>query len=245
MSNAIARFSHLAFWRQSLRVLCYHRVDPRRANRFTVTTEQLDHQLTYLIRAGCSFIHVRDLLREKPLPARALLLTFDDGYVDNLEHAQPILQRHGAKATIFIVTAYAGGIAPWNDVGAVLMSPNQLRQLDPQVFELASHSHTHRPFADLSLEEIEQEIKASLEFFRRHDIAMTPALAYPYGSRPKPLMAQLAVRLAAQGIVLAFRVGNRVTRIPLVRPYEIQRIDVSGGASHAVFRRKFWLGRLL
>jgi hypothetical protein len=53
------------------------------------------------------------------------------------------------------------------------------------------------------------------------------------------------VRLAAQGIVLAFRVGNRVTRIPLVRPYEIQRIDVSGGASHDTFRRKFWLGRLL
>jgi peptidoglycan/xylan/chitin deacetylase (PgdA/CDA1 family) len=245
LANLGARLSHLALWRPALRVLCYHRVDPRRADRFSVTTEQLDRQLNYLVRAGFDFIHVRDLLSATPLPPRPLLLTFDDGYLDNLEHAQPILQRHGAKATIFIVTDHTGDISRWNTDRAPLMARQHLRELDPEVFELASHSHTHRAFAELSLEDIERDVRESLNFFREHDIAMTPALAYPYGSRPKQLMPALAVCLAELGIALAFRVGNRLNRLPLVRPYDIQRIDVSGKASHAEFRRKLWLGKLL
>jgi hypothetical protein len=144
-----ARFAHLAFWRPALRVLCYHQVHPGGPNRFAVTPEQLDQQLGYLVGAGFHFIHARDLLSSNSLPERPLLLTFDDGYVDNLAYAQPVLQRHGAKATIFIVTAYAGDRAQWNTNGAPLMGPGQLRELDPRLIELALHSHTHRAFCDL------------------------------------------------------------------------------------------------
>src|SRR6266571_3922383 len=115
--------------RPALRVLCYHQVHPGGPNRFTVTPQQLDQQLGYLVGAGFHFIHARDRLSGNSLPERPLLLTFDDGYLDNLEHAQPVLQRHGAKATIFIVTAYAGDRAQWNTDGAPLMSPRQLHEL--------------------------------------------------------------------------------------------------------------------
>src|SRR6266700_1195473 len=132
-----ARFAHLAFWRPALRVLCYHQVHPGGPNRFTVTPQQLDQQLGYLVGAGFHFIHARDLLSGNSLPERPLLLTFDDGYLDNLEHAQPVLQRHGAKATIFIVTAYAGDRAQWNTDVAPLLSPWQLHELDAKLIELA------------------------------------------------------------------------------------------------------------
>jgi peptidoglycan/xylan/chitin deacetylase (PgdA/CDA1 family) len=239
------RFAHLALWRPALRVLCYHRLDASQASRFAVTPEQFDRQLRYLARAGFHFIHARDLIAGAPLPKRPLLLTFDDGYVDTLELAQPVLRRHRAKATVFIVTAYAGDRARWDEDGAALMSPQQLRELDPDLIELALHSHAHRAFDALTMAEIERDLRDNLAFFRQHGLPVTPALAYPYGARPKGSMQALAQRLTALGIPLAFRVGNRVNRLPIGNAYEIQRIDVRGDASDAVFRRKLWMGKLL
>ncbi|MEO5740078.1 MAG: polysaccharide deacetylase family protein [Vicinamibacterales bacterium] len=54
-------------------------------------------------------------MRAGTLPARALSITFDDGYADNLEVAQPILNRLGIPATIFIASGYLDGGRMWND----------------------------------------------------------------------------------------------------------------------------------
>ena len=226
-----ARFAHLAFWRPALRVLCYHQVHPDGPNRFTVTPQQLDQQLGYLVRAGFQFIHARDLLSGNPLPERPLLLTFDDGYVDNLEHAQPVLQRHGAKATIFIVTAHAGDRAQWNTDGAALMSPRQLHELDPKLIELALHSHWHRAFGSLSPDEIEDDLQKNLAFFCEHDLNVRLEVAR--AARAHPASAPSADGSA-----------NRLNRLPIASPYEIQRIDVRGDASDGAFRRKLWTGKL-
>jgi peptidoglycan/xylan/chitin deacetylase (PgdA/CDA1 family) len=48
-------------------------------------------------------------LREGTLPARAICITFDDGYRDNIEVAVPILKRHGLTATFFIATGFLDG----------------------------------------------------------------------------------------------------------------------------------------
>ena len=54
-------------------------------------------------------------LREGTLPARALAITFDDGYADNHDVALPILCRHGLNATFFIATGFLDGGRMWND----------------------------------------------------------------------------------------------------------------------------------
>ena len=238
-------FTGLPFGRPALRVLCYHRVLPTLRGRYTVTTDQLDRQVSYIAQSGFHFIHVRDLLSGGSLPDRPVLLTFDDGYVDSVEYALPILRRLRVKATFFIVTGYAGDRARWDHDGAPLMGPRQLRDLDPELIELALHSHSHRAFAELSLGEIEDDLRKNLEFFDSHRIPFTPALAYPYGSRPKGTMRELARRLDVLGIPLAFRVGNRINRLPLANRHEIQRIDVNGEASDTTFRRKLWIGRVI
>ena len=54
-------------------------------------------------------------LRDQSLPARALAITFDDGYADNHDVAMPILQRHGLCATFFVATGFLDGGRMWND----------------------------------------------------------------------------------------------------------------------------------
>lgn len=54
-------------------------------------------------------------LAEGRLPARALSITFDDGYEDNFSVALPILQRHGLSATFFVATGFLDGGCMWND----------------------------------------------------------------------------------------------------------------------------------
>ncbi len=54
-------------------------------------------------------------LRDQRLPARPLVITFDDGYADNHDIALPILQRHGLTASFFVATGFLNGGRMWND----------------------------------------------------------------------------------------------------------------------------------
>jgi peptidoglycan/xylan/chitin deacetylase (PgdA/CDA1 family) len=97
-----------------LTVLNYHRVNnPGAAAEMDegvldATPEGLDRQLG-ILRSHFTFISLEGLLRHlegQPLPPNPALVTFDDGYRDNLTNAVPILRRHGVLATFFIATEY-------------------------------------------------------------------------------------------------------------------------------------------
>src|SRR5580698_9924038 len=99
--------------RDLLLVLNYHRIgnsddgpfDPR---MFSATGEQLNEQISYLKRR-VSLITLEEALafvdgttREKTRRCR-VLITFDDGYLDNYEVAFPILRTHGVQGAFFLV----------------------------------------------------------------------------------------------------------------------------------------------
>lgn len=67
------------------------------------------------------------------LPARALSITFDDGYADNHDVAMPILQRHGLSATFFVATGFLDGGRMWNDtvIEAIRRTPHDDLDLHP------------------------------------------------------------------------------------------------------------------
>lgn len=114
-------------WRSDrLTVLAHHRINDINAPDFmglkanvSASPEQFAQQIEYVAR----HFNVIDLatLRDhvidgKPLPPRPLLITFDDGYLDNYENAYPILKAHGLPAVIFLVTRMVGSdIWPWWD----------------------------------------------------------------------------------------------------------------------------------
>jgi peptidoglycan/xylan/chitin deacetylase (PgdA/CDA1 family) len=64
------------------------------------------------------------------LPARAMAITFDDGYADNQAVALPILQRHGLTATFFVATGFLDGGCMWNDKVIEAIRRTDQQQLD-------------------------------------------------------------------------------------------------------------------
>lgn len=77
-----------------------------------VSPQTLDLHLTE-IKRRFELVHLDDWLRRArdraPLPRLSCAITFDDGWRDNFEFALPVLRRHGAPATIFLVSSYIGG----------------------------------------------------------------------------------------------------------------------------------------
>jgi peptidoglycan/xylan/chitin deacetylase (PgdA/CDA1 family)/CelD/BcsL family acetyltransferase involved in cellulose biosynthesis len=76
-----------------------------------------EQQLRQLCRLG-TVVPLAPALRQlstgQPLPSRAIALTFDDGYRDNLEHGVPVLERLGLPATFFLVPGILSGtVRPW------------------------------------------------------------------------------------------------------------------------------------
>lgn len=96
-------------------VLMYHHVSSN-PGLVTVSPEIFAEHMGYLARAGYTTLRADDfvdyLQGRRSVPARSVLITFDDGYLDNYVHAFPILQRLGLHAVIFTVTGWVGDGPP-------------------------------------------------------------------------------------------------------------------------------------
>lgn len=150
------------------RILYYHRVDDD-DQRSCVRPEQFIHQMGYLSAHGYRVIELADLCRSlvtgQALPARSVVLTFDDGFADNYTQAYPILQRFGFPATIFLTVGFIGTAEL-----PVLSGPHRpARPLTwPQVSEMGrhgisfgSHTLTHSSLPQLGEEELQREVCGS------------------------------------------------------------------------------------
>ena len=234
--------------RHGLRVLMYHKVSPHRADALTVTREQLGQQLAWLRERAFQFIALSDVARSlgagQPLPDNSVLVTFDDAYRDTYELAWPLLREHRVPAAVFVPTAYIGGMSSWDADAEPLMNEHQLAELSRGGIELGLHSHRHRDFSTAARGEAAHDLQQARAAMFSHGLPFVPALAYPYGRRPRGRdSGPFRQELASAGVRLAFRIGNRINRLPLQEPFDINRLDVRGDRSFAFFRRKIWWGR--
>jgi peptidoglycan/xylan/chitin deacetylase (PgdA/CDA1 family) len=153
----------------------------------------------------------------------------------------PVLLKHELKANIFLVPAFLET--------DTYLRVNDLLAMDPNRVEFGLHSYDHKNYKKLSGVEIAQDLQRSREFFKDRNIPFQQCLAYPYGAFPKrnPFrLAKFLNTLSANNITLAFRIGNRLNRLPLFKPLLIQRLDIRGDVPAANFERllrkgKSWL----
>ncbi len=127
-----------------LTVLAYHRINDATDPGFdhyepnvSASPELFDQEMDYVagnfnvIDLATLHAYVRD---GEPLPPRPLLITFDDGYLDNYQNAAPILKKYGFPAVIFLMTSRMDdgntGKLPWWDAVAYLFKHTQKQQAD-------------------------------------------------------------------------------------------------------------------
>jgi peptidoglycan/xylan/chitin deacetylase (PgdA/CDA1 family) len=234
--------------RRALRVLMYHRIG-HFPERDAVPAQVLDRQIGWLQARGYRFVRLSEVLAHReqgaPLPPRAVLLTFDDGTVDHLEVALPLLRRRGVPAVFFVTPGLAGGEVEYADRRVRVLDVAGLRALTEGGAELGLHSWAHANLARAPLPEVAEDARRALAFFAAHGLPVIPALAYPFGAYPRrqPDRDSFFASLASAGVKLAFRIGNRLNRTPISAPFEIQRIGIRRRDGMVGFALKVALGR--
>ena len=133
---------------RSLLVLIYHRVlgAPDPLLEETVDATRFAAQMD-LVSGCCNVLPLSEAierLNSRSLPPRALSVTFDDGYADNLEIAAPIMRTRGIRPTVFIATGYLDGGLMFNDavIEGIRHAPERfdLADLGFGVLELGDHA---------------------------------------------------------------------------------------------------------
>jgi peptidoglycan/xylan/chitin deacetylase (PgdA/CDA1 family) len=176
--------------RRTLRVLMYHKINDQPENPVTVPTALFAEQMAQLAELGYVVVPLEAVLDHyvegKPLPENAVLITFDDGYRDNLENALPALERHGYPAVIFAPVGYVGEPRPLPHdehlAARRIVNPTldwgELRELEQAGVRVESHGISHRPLAELEVEEAAREIAISK--LRLEDRLGRPVRAFAY-----------------------------------------------------------------
>ena len=158
--------------------LCYHEVTPDRKNDImNVMPDVFRRHIREFKEAGYTFIHVGDLRNYAagltPLPEKALLITFDDGYADNYNYAYPILREEQATGTFFVVSSAIGKDNR--------MTAGQLQEMQANGMKIGSHTVNHENLTDMNAKEIDFELRTSKETLEKILGEPVYALAYPAG----------------------------------------------------------------
>lgn len=244
------RYSLLIPAPTGLPVLLYHKVSVGNRDRLTVTAAQLEQQFQWLQAQGYQTMFIKDvaalLTTPADLPAKTIVLTFDDAYQNNHELLFPLIKKYNIKVTIFIPVAHIDGDNLWDGGGERIMSVPMFHELAGSgLVEFGLHSFDHQPYSRLSPEEISQDLQACVATLQRLTIPYTPVLAYPYGKYHRDGLAQRRMIKVFEdlGLLLAFRIGNRINALPCRTPYEMQRIDIRGTDTFFEFKTKVRKGR--
>jgi peptidoglycan/xylan/chitin deacetylase (PgdA/CDA1 family) len=125
----------------------YHRIadEPSDPWRLCVHPDRFAEHLSVLRAERVRLFTVRDLVQayeDRILPPRAIAITFDDGYYDNLELGKPLLERFETPATVFVTSGHIGASQEfwWDTIERIFLQPGEL----PARLELRVGEETRR-----------------------------------------------------------------------------------------------------
>ncbi len=172
-------------------ILLYHRVNDTHRDSVTVGVEQFDRHMG-LIRDRYPVVSVEDIITGN-IPERTrkpiVAVTFDDGYLDNYQHAVPALLKNQMPAAFFVSTQLMGSTRGFqhdlDKLGAALpnMDWTQLKEMADLGFTIGSHTETHINCAkgdpDAVIKELHESKKTLTERLGLKEVLF----AYPFGGR--------------------------------------------------------------
>ncbi len=170
-------------------VLTYHSIDSSESV-ISVSPEMFERQMSSLQAEGYQGLSLKDALamlkNGDSIPEKRLLITFDDGYQNNLTHALPILKKYGFTATIFITTDRCGHLNDWpNQHTSIphlpMLSWDEVRVLDHEGIDIGAHTKSHPNLTEVDLGVAEAEIIGSKKVLEDHLGHAVSHFAYPFG----------------------------------------------------------------
>ena len=223
---------------EGLRVLFYHRVSADR-DELSVHPSLFAREMQLLADQDyrvVDVVRILDLMAEGQVPGRTIGLSFDDGYLDNAEHALPVLREHGFCATVFVTTAVTDGRSSfvWFEQQPPLLRWDEIVDLDRGgVLTFEAHSLTHPNLLAVDDRRARAEIfgsKAELEERLGRSVSVFSYPAGLFSDRERRLVAQAGYRAA---VSCEPGVNRRDTDL-----FAIRRRQIDGRDSLLDFRAK-------
>jgi peptidoglycan/xylan/chitin deacetylase (PgdA/CDA1 family) len=163
-----------------------------------------------------------------------VVVTFDDGTADFVEHALPILERHRLPITLYAATAFIDERRPFPGDGRPVSWRGLADACATGLVDVGSHTHGHRLLDRLPPDEVEVELDRSIELIGEH-LGRTPLdFAYPKAV-PGSVIADRAVRKRFRSAALA---GTRPNPFGATDPYRLARSPIQRSDGLRWFERK-------
>lgn len=219
------------------RILTYHSVGAR-AHEMNVSPEAFRAQMRWLADR-CEVLPLETVARE----SRGLAITLDDGYLDNVRNALPILREFGLHATVFLATGRMGGFLD-HDVpcaDANVMTWEDARQWLDAGLAVGAHTRSHPRLSRLAPEEQRAEICGSRDDIEANLGLLPDTFAYPFGSAADYDAHSVEIaRMAGFSLAVSNRYG---VNGPDADPFTLRRIWIDASDDMRMFIAKV-TGRL-
>ncbi len=188
---------------QWIPILGYHRVveelPPRDYWNVCTTRQRFYEQMAWFARLGWRTLSLEEagarLVRGERVPPQHFVITFDDGYVDTLTVALPILEQFGFTATVFMVAGLVGQQSIWDDGHswvAPLMTWEQLGEVVRRGFSVGSHTVSHPHLSRLPGDAVRRELIDSRSMLEKQLGIPVRTFCYPYGDWSTDVCAAVA-----------------------------------------------------
>jgi peptidoglycan/xylan/chitin deacetylase (PgdA/CDA1 family) len=159
-------------------VLYYHSVRDSADNEVTITPAMLKTELKYIKDEGYITLTLSELksyiLDNSPIPKKSIVITFDDGYMDNYYNAFPILKDLNMKATIFCITCELNG--------SYYLSKDVIVEMSNNGIDIQSHTVTHPKLDEMTYDKQLTELTESKKTLESITGKKVDSVAYPFGN---------------------------------------------------------------
>ncbi|WP_042376080.1 polysaccharide deacetylase family protein [Streptacidiphilus melanogenes] len=228
--------------RSDVPVLMYHsvRADPPSATRtLSVHPDRFAAQLDALLELGLTPVPFGALVAHwrtgAGLPARPVVLTFDDGYADFHAEVLPRLVERGLTASLFVTTGWLADAAPADRAGAPLDATlcwSQLKEIEAAGIETGGHSHSHAALDAVRPGVLGDELARCRDLLEDRLGRAEQVFCYPFGYSD----ARVRTAVRSRGWAGACAVANTLAR-PAQGPYALARLTVRRRTELSTFRR--------
>jgi peptidoglycan/xylan/chitin deacetylase (PgdA/CDA1 family) len=218
---------------QALPIFMYHNIAqaPKGLSVYRslyVSPAAFARQLWLLKRLGYRGLSMRDAMPylRGEQRGKVAVITLDDGYVDNLDSALPLLQRYGFTATCYVVSARVGQYNDWDaeklGIRKPLMNAAQLKQWHAGGMEVGAHTRSHPRLSQCDAAQLHEEIHGSKR--ELEDCLGSPVeqFCYPYGN-----FDQRVADSAREAGYLAATTTRRGRAVAGSDPWQLPRVQVA------------------